>query len=83
MLNSAILRHFKSEDAATRLAAVKVQRGITAKCGEDWVMEQMAETSAAIVELREDESEEVERELARWEKELEPILGEEYAEMLG
>ena len=83
MLNTAILRHFKSDDAATRLAAVKVQRAITAKCGEDWVTDVMAETSAAIVELREDDSEEVERELGRWEKELEPILGEEYAEMLG
>ena len=83
MLNTGILRHFKSDDATIRLAAVKVQRGITEKCGEDWIMEQMAEISAAIVELREDDSEEVERELARWEKELEPILGEEYAEMLG
>lgn len=80
-LNSALLKHLRSESAAVRLAAVKAEQKLTERLGEDWLA-MLPEMLPYISELQEDDDEEVERETQRWIVGIEGILGENLDAML-
>ncbi|KAF6844961.1 ssu processome component [Colletotrichum musicola] len=80
-LNSSILRHLRSEQAAVRLAAVKCQQELTAKLGEEW-LSALPEMLPYISELQDDDDEVVERETHRWIVKIEGVLGESLDSML-
>ncbi|OLN93949.1 U3 small nucleolar RNA-associated protein 10 [Colletotrichum chlorophyti] len=80
-LNSTILRHLRSEQAAVRLAAVKCQQELTAKLGEEW-LSALPEMLPYISELQDDDDEVVERETHRWIVKIEGVLGESLDSML-
>lgn len=65
----------------TRLAAVKAERALTEQLGEEW-LSLLPEMLPYISELMEDEDEGVEREVRRWVKQIEGILGERLDDML-
>lgn len=74
-LNSALLKHLRSEDTAVRLAAVKCQQALTDRLGEEW-LSMLHEMLPRISELQEDDDEVVERETHRWIVKIEGVLGE-------
>lgn len=80
-LNAGILTHFRSDDAAVRLAAVKCQRSLTRKLGEEWLA-QLPEMLPFVSEALEDDDEDVENEVRAWIVEIEACLGESVEEML-
>lgn len=53
-INSAILMHFRSDDAAVRLAAVKCEEALTDRLGADW-LSLLPEMLPFISELQEDD----------------------------
>ncbi len=57
-LNSALLKHLKSEQTAVRLAAVKCQQALTDRLGAEW-LSMLHEMLPRISELQEDDDEEV------------------------
>lgn len=65
----------------TRLAAVKTERALTEQLGEEW-LSLLPEMLPYINELMEDEDESVEREVRKWVKQIEGILGESMDDML-
>ncbi|KZF24076.1 hypothetical protein L228DRAFT_244950 [Xylona heveae TC161] len=81
VMNSAILKHMRSDDAQVRLAAVKCEADLTEKLGEDWLT-LLPEMLPFISELQEDDDEVVERETHRWIVKIEGILGESLDAML-
>jgi U3 small nucleolar RNA-associated protein 10 len=74
-LNTAILKLMRSDDAETRLAAVKTERSLTEKLGEEWLA-MVPEMLPFVAELLEDDNEDVEREARAWVKRVEEVLGE-------
>lgn len=59
----------------TRFVALKAEQALTEQLGEDWLV-LLPEMLPYINELMEDENESVEREVRRWVKQVEDILGE-------
>lgn len=80
-LNSALLKHLRSEKAAIRLAAVKCEQALTDRLGEEW-LSMLHEMLPRISELQEDDDEVVERETHRWIIKIEGVLGESLDAML-
>jgi len=80
-LNSAILKHLRSESAGVRLAAVKCEQELTDKLGEEWLA-MLPEMLPFISELQEDDDEVVEKETHRWIMKIEGVLGESLDSML-
>jgi U3 small nucleolar RNA-associated protein 10 len=74
-LNTAILRLMKSENKETRLAAVRVERSLTEKLGEEWLV-MVPEMMPVLGEVLEDEDADVEREGREWVTRIEEVLGE-------
>lgn len=80
-LNSALLKHLRSEQRTVRLAAVKCEQALTDRLGEEW-LSMLHEMLPRISELQEDDDEEVERETHRWIVKIEGVLGESLDAML-
>ena len=80
-LNSAVLRHMRSDQAAVRLAAVQCQQSLTDRLGEEWLAH-LPEMLPFISELQEDDDEAVERATHAWIKKIESVLGESVRPML-
>ncbi|KAM5351378.1 hypothetical protein ACJ41O_004101 [Fusarium nematophilum] len=80
-LNSALLKHLRSESTAVRLAAVKCEQALTDRLGEEW-LSMLHEMLPRISELQEDDDEVVERETHRWIVKIEGVLGESLDAML-
>lgn len=75
-INKGLLNLFGSDSASVRLAAVKCQRSLTDKLGEDWVSDLLLnQMLTKIVELFEDDDEKVENETRTWIREVEEISG--------
>lgn len=69
------------ENPFTRVAALKVERELTERLGEEWLA-LLPEMLPFISELMEDEDEAVEKEVRRWVMEIEEVLGEKLDDML-
>jgi len=80
-INTTLLKLFRSDNAHVRLAAVKAQRSLTEKMGEEW-LEMISQMLPAISEAFEDDDEAVEREARAWVEEIEEVLGEGVEGML-
>jgi len=80
-LNSAILKHMRSETAGVRFAAVKCEQELTDRLGEEW-LSMLPEMLPFISELQEDDDEAVEKETHRWIVKIEGVLGESLDSML-
>ncbi|PYH89674.1 SSU processome component Utp10 [Aspergillus ellipticus CBS 707.79] len=91
-LNSALMRLLRpsagptgkpagGENPHTRLAALKAQQSLTEQLGEEWLA-LLPEMLPYISELMEDEDENVEREVRKWVKQIEDVLGERLDDML-
>ncbi|KAL4778331.1 hypothetical protein BJX76DRAFT_343513 [Aspergillus varians] len=65
----------------TRIAALKVEQALTDHLGEEWLA-LLPEMLPYISELMEDEDEGVEREVRKWVKQIEGVLGERLDDML-
>lgn len=93
-LNTALMRFLRpapapgadgksagGENPHTRLAALKTEQALTEQLGEEWLA-LLPEMLPYISELMEDEDENVEREVRRWVKQIEDVLGERLDDML-
>ncbi|KAL9098346.1 MAG: hypothetical protein Q9163_005981 [Psora crenata] len=80
-MNAAILKYTRSDGAAVRLAAVKCERALTDRLGEEWLA-LLPEMLPYISELQEDDDEVIEKETLRWIQRIEEILGESLNSML-
>ncbi|KAE8451963.1 hypothetical protein EG329_002127 [Mollisiaceae sp. DMI_Dod_QoI] len=80
-LNSAILKHMRSETASIRLAAIKCEQQLTDRLGEEW-LSMLPEMLPFISELQEDDDDVVEKETHRWIVKIEGVLGESLDSML-
>lgn len=80
-LNTAVLKHMRSETASIRLAAVKCEQAMTDRLGEEW-LSLLPEMLPYISELQQDDDEVVERETQRWIMKIEDVLGESLDSML-
>jgi U3 small nucleolar RNA-associated protein 10 len=80
-INSALLKHLRSEQTAVRLAAVHCEQALTDRLGEEW-LSMLHEMLPRISELQEDDDEVVERETHRWIVKIEGVLGESLDAML-
>jgi len=80
-LNSAILKHLRSETASIRLAAIKCEQQLTDRLGEEW-LSMLPEMLPFISELQEDDDDVVEKETHRWIVKIEGVLGESLDSML-
>ncbi|KAJ5231850.1 uncharacterized protein N7469_006438 [Penicillium citrinum] len=91
-LNTALMRYLRPSTAPnaksaggdnplTRLAALKTERALTEQLGEEWLA-LLPEMLPYISELMEDEDESVEREVRKWVKQIEGVLGERLDDML-
>ncbi|KAJ5769817.1 uncharacterized protein N7511_001868 [Penicillium nucicola] len=91
-LNSALMKYLRPSSAPnarsaggdsphTRLAALKTEQALTEQLGEEWLA-LLPEMLPYISELMEDEDENVEREVRRWVKQIEKVLGERLDDML-
>lgn len=69
------------ENPHTRLAALKAEQALTEQLGEEWLA-LLPEMLPYISELMEDEDEDVEREVRKWVKQIEGVLGEKLDDML-
>ncbi|RAL07400.1 snoRNA-binding rRNA-processing protein UTP10 [Aspergillus homomorphus CBS 101889] len=69
------------ENPHTRLAALKAEQALTEQLGEEWLA-LLPEMLPYISELMEDEDENVEREVRKWVKQIEGVLGERLDDML-
>ncbi|KAG2417997.1 hypothetical protein HFD88_001097 [Aspergillus terreus] len=69
------------ENPHTRFAALKAEQSLTEQLGEEWLA-LLPEMLPYISELMEDEDENVEREVRRWVKQIEDVLGEKLDDML-
>lgn len=81
MINTALLKLFRNDHAAVRLAAVECEQSLTERLGEDWLA-LLPEMLPFISELLEDDDEKVEKEVRRWIGRIESILGEDVLGML-
>lgn len=91
-LNSALMKYLRPSSAShsgaaggdsafTRLAALKTEQALTEQLGEEWLA-LLPEMLPYISELMEDEDENVEREVRKWVKQIEKVLGERLDDML-
>ncbi|KAJ5477664.1 hypothetical protein N7530_003173 [Penicillium desertorum] len=88
-LNSALMKYLRPLLCAecpvrcphTRLAALKTEQALTEQLGEEWLA-LLPEMLPYISELMEDEDESVEREVRKWVKQIEKVLGERLDDML-
>lgn len=90
-LNTALMKYLRPSSAPngkaagdnsfTRLAALKAEQALTEQLGEEWLA-LLPEMLPYISELMEDEDENVEREVRKWVKQIEGILGERLDDML-
>lgn len=80
-LNTSLLRHLRSENAAVRLAAVKCEQALVDKVGEEWLA-MLPEMLPYISELQDDDDEVVDKETHRWIIKIEGVLGESLDSML-
>ncbi|KAI9817338.1 MAG: snoRNA-binding rRNA-processing protein utp10 [Phylliscum demangeonii] len=80
-MNTAIMKHLRSDNPHVRLAAIKCEEALTARLGEDWLA-LLPEMLPFVSELQEDDDEDVERETHRWIVQMEGILGENLDAML-
>lgn len=80
-LNTILLRHLRSENAAVRLAAVKCEQALVDKVGEEW-LSMLPEMLPYISELQDDDDEVVDKETHRWIVKIEGVLGESLDSML-
>ncbi|KAJ5593889.1 uncharacterized protein N7459_000097 [Penicillium hispanicum] len=91
-LNTALMKHLRPSSAPnakaaggdnpfTRLAALKTEQALTEQLGEEWLA-LLPEMLPYISELMEDEDENVEREVRKWVKQIEGVLGERLDDML-
>ena len=80
-INSAILRHMRSDKAAIRLAAVQCEHSLTDRLGEEWLAH-LPEMLPFISELQEDDDEMVEQATFKWIRKIESVLGESVRPML-
>lgn len=80
-INSAILKHMRSETASVRLAAIKCEQQLTDRLGEEW-LSMLPEMLPFISELQEDDDDVVEKETHRWIIKIEGVLGESLDAML-
>jgi U3 small nucleolar RNA-associated protein 10 len=71
----------RSDAPATRLTAVKCQRSLTDRLGEEWLT-MLPEMLPFITDLLEDDDEKIERETRAWIRTAEEILGENLENML-
>lgn len=69
------------ENPHTRFAALKAEQALTEQLGEEWLA-LLPEMLPYISELMEDEDESVEREVRKWVKQIENVLGERLDDML-
>jgi len=69
------------ENPHTRVAALKAEQALTEALGEEWLA-LLPEMLPYISELMEDEDEGVEREVRKWVKQIEGVLGEKLDDML-
>lgn len=69
------------ENPFTRLVALKSEQALTEQLGEEWLA-LLPEMLPYISELMEDEDEQVEREVRKWVKQIEGVLGERLDDML-
>lgn len=69
------------DNPLVRLAALKTERALTEQLGEEWLA-LLPEMLPYISELMEDEDESVEREVRKWVKQIEGVLGERLDDML-
>ncbi|KAJ5379781.1 U3 small nucleolar RNA-associated protein 10 [Penicillium cataractarum] len=91
-LNMTLMRYLRPSTAPnaksaggdnpfTRLAALKAEQALTEQLGEEWLA-LLPEMLPYISELMEDEDESVEREVRKWVKQIEGVLGERLDDML-
>jgi U3 small nucleolar RNA-associated protein 10 len=80
-INSGILKLMRSESSTTRLTAVKCERSLTDRLGEEWLT-MLPEMLPFITDLLEDDDERIERETRAWIRSAEEILGENLENML-
>lgn len=80
-LNTALLKHLRSETAAIRLAVVRCEQALVDKVGEEW-LSMLPEMLPFISELQDDDDEVVDRETHRWIVKVEGVLGESLDSML-
>jgi U3 small nucleolar RNA-associated protein 10 len=80
-LNTAILKHLRSQVTAVRLAAVQCEQSLTSRIGEPW-MGLLPEMLPYISELQDDDDEIVDRETQKWIIGIESVLGESLDAML-
>lgn len=80
-LNTALLKHLRSESTAVRLAAVKCQQALVDRSGEEWLA-MLPEMLPYISELQDDDDDAVDRETQRWIVNIEGVLGESLDSML-
>jgi U3 small nucleolar RNA-associated protein 10 len=80
-LNAMIMKSMRAYESHTRLAAVQCEQSLTERLGEEW-LSLLPEMLPYISELQDDDNEIVEREVQRWIKRIEEILGESLDTML-
>ena len=71
----------RNESAAVRLFAVKSERALTERLGEEW-LGMLPEMLPFIAEGLEDDDESVEAEVRWWVRRIEVVLGEKLDDML-
>ncbi|KAE8379952.1 U3 small nucleolar RNA-associated protein 10 [Aspergillus bertholletiae] len=91
-LNTVLMRYLRpsagptgkaagGENPHTRLAALRAEQSLTEQLGEEWLA-LLPEMLPYISELMEDEDENVEKEVRKWVKQIENVLGEKLDDML-
>jgi U3 small nucleolar RNA-associated protein 10 len=75
LINTALLKMLRHEDAKVRLVAVKTERELCEKMGDEW-LGMLPEMLPFVSELLEDDDKDVERAGREWVRFLEGILGE-------
>jgi U3 small nucleolar RNA-associated protein 10 len=80
-INMGILKLMRSESSAIRLTAVKCERSLTDRLGEEWLT-MLPEMLPFITDLLEDDDEKIERETRAWIRTAEEVLGENLENML-
>ncbi|KAK3678783.1 snoRNA-binding rRNA-processing protein utp10 [Recurvomyces mirabilis] len=80
-MNTSIMAYMRHASPEVRLAAVKCERAISERLGLDW-LSLLPEMLPFISEAQEDDSEEVEREVLRWVRQVEGVTGESLEGML-
>jgi len=80
-LSATVDTNVGGENPHTRVAALKAEQALTERLGEEWLA-LLPEMLPYISELMEDEDETVEKEVRKWVKLIEDILGEKLDDML-